>query len=223
MSVTPTKVTTHHDRNKTQTQNNKMAPTLSEDEIDDLVYFARTGENDDLTTLLTSLAEREKVSPAEILSAAKDEGKSTSLHMAAANGHLETVTLLLSHFPNSTSDTKTQRQDFLDAPNEYGNTALHWAALSGHLDVVKKLVDAGASVAIANDKNYVPLDLAALNEKRDVVDYFLAQSGMLEETNAKEGLRAGLEGVEVDGEDFEGGEEGETQGKADGKEKGSSS
>jgi uncharacterized protein len=204
-----------------------MAPTLSEDEIDDLIYTARTGENDDLTTLLASLAEREKVSPAEILSAAKDEGKSTSLHMAAANGHLgispslplthfssnklaETVTLLLSHFPPT--GNKKQKQDFLDAPNEYGNTALHWAALSGHLPVVKKLVEAGASVAIANDKNYVPLDLAASNEKRDVVDYFLEQSGMLEETNGEEGLRVGLEGVDVDGEegdDFEEGEEGE--------------
>lgn len=65
-----------------------MAPQLTEDEIDDLVYFARTGENDDLTETLTALAEREKVSPAEVLLAAKDEGKSTALHMATGNGHL---------------------------------------------------------------------------------------------------------------------------------------
>lgn len=66
-----------------------MAPQLSEDEIDDLIYFARVGENDDLSETLESLAEREKVSSAEILSAAKDEGnKSTALHMATGNGHL---------------------------------------------------------------------------------------------------------------------------------------
>jgi hypothetical protein len=65
-----------------------MAPQLTEDEIDDLVYLARTGENEELTTFLGSLAEREKVSPAEILLSAKDEGKSTCLHMAAANGHV---------------------------------------------------------------------------------------------------------------------------------------
>ncbi|KAK0618972.1 ankyrin repeat-containing domain protein [Immersiella caudata] len=177
-----------------------MAPTLSEDEIGDLIYLARTGENEDLTTILTALAERENVSPASILSAAKDEGKSTCLHMAAANGHLETVTLLLSHFTSS----PPEKQAFLDAPNEYGNTSLHWAALSGHLPVVKALVEAGAGVAIANDKNYVPLDLAGFNEKMDVVDYFLAQSGMLEKENGEEGLKGGLEGVEV-------GEEGEEE------------
>ena len=65
-----------------------MAPRLSEDEIDDLVYLARAGEKDELMTLLSSLAEREKTSTAEILVAAKDEGKSTCLHMASGNGHL---------------------------------------------------------------------------------------------------------------------------------------
>lgn len=64
-----------------------MAPQLSEDEVDDLIYLARTGDNDELQSLLTTIAEREKVSPAEVLIAAKDEGKSTCLHMAAANGH----------------------------------------------------------------------------------------------------------------------------------------
>ncbi len=64
-----------------------MAPQLSEDEIDDLLYAARTGEKDELTTLLSSLADREKVSPAEILTSATDDGKSTCLHMATGNGH----------------------------------------------------------------------------------------------------------------------------------------
>lgn len=65
-----------------------MAPQLNEEEIDDLLYSARVGDKDELTTLLSSLAEREKVSPAEILTSAKDEGKSTCLHMATGNGHV---------------------------------------------------------------------------------------------------------------------------------------
>jgi hypothetical protein len=65
-----------------------MAPQLTEEEIDDLIYFARAGEDEDLTETLTALAEREKVTPAEILVAAKDDGKSTALHMACGNGHL---------------------------------------------------------------------------------------------------------------------------------------
>lgn len=74
-----------------------MAPKLSEDEIDDLIYFARAGENDDLKEAVAGLAEREGVTPAEILIAAKDEGnKSTTLHMATGNGHLGTSGLQLS-------------------------------------------------------------------------------------------------------------------------------
>lgn len=66
-----------------------MAPQLSEDEIDDLIYFSRAGENDELVETLTALADREKVTPAEILVAARDESnKSTTLHMATGNGHL---------------------------------------------------------------------------------------------------------------------------------------
>lgn len=67
-----------------------MAPKLSEDEIDDLIYFARAGEVADLNETLATLSSREGVSPAEILSAAKDEGKSTCLHMATGNGNLGT-------------------------------------------------------------------------------------------------------------------------------------
>lgn len=65
-----------------------MAPNLSGDEIDDLIYFARAGEAKDLEETVTSLAARENVSNAEILVAAKDEAKSTTLHMATGNGHL---------------------------------------------------------------------------------------------------------------------------------------
>lgn len=64
-----------------------MAPQLSEDELDDVVYLARTGQDADLTETLTSLAVREQTTTAAILIAASDEGKSTTLHMAAGNGH----------------------------------------------------------------------------------------------------------------------------------------
>ncbi|KAK3359636.1 ankyrin repeat-containing domain protein, partial [Lasiosphaeria hispida] len=172
-----------------------MAPRLSEDEVDDLLYSARTGEKDDLTSLLAALAEREKASPADILSSAKDEGKSTSLHMATGNGHLEIVNMLLSHFELRPSEEK---QAFLDASNEYGNTGLHWAAMGGHLPVVKVLVEAGASVALENDKNYVPLDLANLGDKFGVVNYFLEQSGMLETKNGEDGLNGAVADVELE-------------------------
>jgi uncharacterized protein len=65
-----------------------MAPSLSEEEIDDLVYIARAGDDSDLTQMLQELATRDAASPADILTAAREEqGKATCLHMAAANGH----------------------------------------------------------------------------------------------------------------------------------------
>ena len=94
------------------------------------------------------------------------------------------MSLIVSQFD---SRPKEEKQAYLDAANEYGNTGMHWAALGGHLEVVKQLMAAGASPALANDKNYVPLDLASFNEKFDVVDYFLGQSGGLESENGQDG------------------------------------
>lgn len=60
------------------------------------------------------------------------------------------------------------------------------------------LVEEGASVALANDKNYIPLDLASFNEKFDVVDYFLKKSGDLEQENGDEGLTGAVADVEIE-------------------------
>jgi len=213
-----------------------MAPTVSEEEVDDLLYLARAGEKDELAEFLSSLSTRENVSTAEILTAAKDEGKNTCLHMAAGNGHLgispllhpprtrtltnaapEIVNLLVSQF---SSGPEADRQAYLDAANEFGNTGLHWAALGGHLDVVKLLMESGASPVLANDKEYVPLDLAAQNGKFDVVDYFFAQSKGKEGENG-DGLAEAAGGVSIDGAESGAGEgKGEEEGVADGAKEG---
>ena len=65
-----------------------MAPKLSEDEIDDLLYFARTGDREEFNTSTKEICEREKISVVGLLEAAKDEESGNGiLHMAAANGH----------------------------------------------------------------------------------------------------------------------------------------
>lgn len=223
-----------------------MAPQVSEDEIDDLIYFTRAGEVSDLNETLATLSAREGVSPAEILSAARDEGKSTCLHMATGNGNLgthslsspllqrrhfhvpnrslpsprkgagllEIVKILVGHF---TARPQEEKQAFLDAPNEFGNTGLHWAAMGGHLDVVKHLVAEGASPALANDKNYIPLDLASFGEKMNVVDYFLSQMDRMESTNEGEG---GLDSAAASMGIGEGEDEEEEEGEDEGKEEG---
>ncbi|KAF4995185.1 hypothetical protein FGRMN_5323 [Fusarium graminum] len=173
-----------------------MAPKLSEEEIDDLIYFSRAGEQGDLTETIKSLAERENASPAEIVAVAQDaSNKSTCLHMATGNGHLEIVKQLIQYFDNR---PKEQKQAFLDESNEAGNTGMHWAALGGHLDVIKLLLDQGASPALANEQNYVPLDLAYFNHKNDVAEFFLSTAKKLEEENQEEGgLSAAVETVEI--------------------------
>ena len=119
-----------------------------------------------------------------------------SLSLRIANVEvLEVIKVLVGHF---TDRTKEEKQAYLDAANEFGNTGVHWAAMQGHLDVVKYLVAEGASPALANDKNYVPLDLASFNEKHDVVDYFLSQMEKMETGNGdEEGLENAAEGMEL--------------------------
>lgn len=65
-----------------------MTPNLTEDEIDDLLYFARTGSQSDYESLLKDLCIRENTTILAILQAAKDPYSGNgALHMAAANGH----------------------------------------------------------------------------------------------------------------------------------------
>ncbi|RWA13588.1 hypothetical protein EKO27_g1517 [Xylaria grammica] len=183
-----------------------MAPSLSEEEIDDLIYLARAGDDADLTEMLQELVTRDGTTAADILGAAREEQtKATCLHMAAANGHAKTVTLILSHLPvpvkesltavaptalegaDSVEATAQANPAYIDAQNSFGNTALHWACLGGHLDIVKLLLSRGASPAIVNDKDQIPLDQAAFNNHMHVVDHFLAQSKDMEGGNAQDG------------------------------------
>ncbi|KKA26635.1 hypothetical protein TD95_002644 [Thielaviopsis punctulata] len=168
-----------------------MAPTLNEEEIDDLLYFARAGEDADLNETLAALAERESVTKAEILVAAKDESKATCLHMATGNGHLNTVKILLDAFDGRPEEEK---KAYVDAANEFGNTGLHWAAMGGHLEAVKQLLAVGANPVLTNEKDYMPLDLANLHGKLEVVQFFMKEAGDLE-TNNDGGLESATKSV----------------------------
>lgn len=98
----------------------------------------------------------------------------------------------------------SEQTSYINARNLFGNTALHWACLGGHLDVVKLLLSRGALPATANDKDQIPLDLAAFNSHMHVVDYFLSQSrdiegdnAMGETTDGEGGLADGVRDVEM--------------------------
>lgn len=71
-----------------------MPPTFSEDEVDDILYFARTGDAD-FNPTVSQLCERENATIRDLLQVVKDvETGNGPLHMAAANGHASKSTKL---------------------------------------------------------------------------------------------------------------------------------
>jgi hypothetical protein len=61
--------------------------SLTQDQIDDLLYYARVGDSTEFNTLKTALC-KEGCSIVELLEAAVDEESGNGvLHMCAANGH----------------------------------------------------------------------------------------------------------------------------------------
>ncbi|KAI9777270.1 MAG: hypothetical protein M1839_009000 [Geoglossum umbratile] len=166
--------------------------TLKEDDIDDLVYFARAGELVDLREAVDGAAKSTNGSPFDVLISAIDPAnRNGMLHMAAANGHTETVKYLLSLLPSPRPPTSDQSDQVVSSRNSSGNTPLHWASLNGHLPVVKLLFEAGADPTILNDAGHDAVYEAEINGKDDVVRYLLTEADAIEKGS-------GIEGVEED-------------------------
>lgn len=164
-------------------------PTLSEDQVDDLLYLARTGETSDLKAGIDLIAKDLSATPSTILTAAVDSHSGNGLlHMASANGH--TGTKFNFSLPSFIQLTGTDDHPVtlttlltlshptlalsLNLQNSSGNTALHWAALNGHLEAVKVLVEAGADVTVCNKAGHDAIFEAEANEKTEVVEWLLA-------------------------------------------------
>lgn len=84
---------------------------------------------------------------------ARDAHGNTALHMAAGNGLVEIVDILLK---------SEGAKRILDAKNDCGNTPLHWAVVSNKIDVVERLLKAGARTTIRNAGGNTPLREAEL-------------------------------------------------------------
>ncbi|XP_019636244.1 PREDICTED: ankyrin repeat domain-containing protein 17-like [Branchiostoma belcheri] len=98
----------------------------------------------------------------------------TPLHLAAKNGHHETVTALL------TADADVNARD----DEEW--TALHLAALKGHHETVTALLTAAADVNARNDKEWTALHLAAFKGHHETVTALLTAGAEVNARNDKQ-------------------------------------
>lgn len=99
--------------------------------VDDRLFdAARKGNVDELTSILDEHPEK-----LNILTTPHGQ---TMLHLAAAEGQLDAVSLLLDRGADVNA-----RDSEITGDNTY---PMHWAAAAGHLDIVRRLVDAGGDV-----------------------------------------------------------------------------
>ncbi|KAL8858545.1 MAG: hypothetical protein Q9178_004839 [Gyalolechia marmorata] len=158
-----------------------ILPTISADEIDDLLYFARTNDIHDLKAGIEAIAQVNRTSSDNTILATLDpETGNGLLHMASANGCSDVLKHLLPPSPSVPSPLNT------NLSNTSGNTPLHWAALNGHLDAVKILIAAGADPAIRNNAGHDAVYEAERNGKQEVVEWLLKETGIVGEKSGEE-------------------------------------
>ncbi|KAG5419475.1 YAR1 [Candida metapsilosis] len=148
---------------------------LTQEEMDIILSEVRAGELESLKEIF------EEIPKESILDIKDDMTLATPIHMAAANGHLETLRYLLSIIPKEDAISLTK------AKNETGNTALHWAAYNGHLEVVKLLVEEfDADAFEKNEAGHDSIYEAENNGKVDVENWFLKKYAPEEDFKVEE-------------------------------------
>lgn len=165
-----------------------------EEASSELIDCARYGEVDACRAILDVWSVKQPT-----IANAIDNSQSTSMHKAAANGHLSTVQLLLS-----------RGADHLQ--NDSGNTPLHWAAASGHAEVVNMLLNHYDATAKTNKKNksQQPLDVllknnfgrSALTEGFQSGDTKTVEHLLNHDSAEEERLIGGLDGKAVDDDEM---------------------
>ncbi|XP_051142471.1 E3 ubiquitin-protein ligase XBAT32 [Andrographis paniculata] len=100
------------------------------------------------------------------------DGGVTALHMAALNGHVETVHLLL-ELGASVSEVTLQDGATIDLIGA-GSTPLHYAACGGNAQCCQLLIAIGASLTAENAKGWTPL-MVARSWHRDWLEDILTE------------------------------------------------
>lgn len=198
-STTCTLLTTRYNPNTQLLKMHSTAPpALTFDEVDDLLYFTRANEAQELQQTITELAQKYSCSQKDVLEAAVDpESGNTVLHFCSANG----LTQLLPGLLSALGATEGSPIEFVNRGNKEGNTPLHWAAYNGHLEIVKALIASGADMWQKNTAGHLAMFEAERADKNDVVQYLLEAGGKEVERAGEEGMPSEEDVVEVqDGE-----------------------
>ena len=136
---------------------------------------------------------------------AQDENKTTTLMLAAKNGRLECIKVLLEGSDVNAEnvnkmtalmlaaqcghvgcvDALLQARALIDSKSNKGNTALMLAAKNGHVDCVNKLLASGASVNSKDREDNTALMLAANNGHLECVKVLLEGSDVNAENGNK--------------------------------------
>lgn len=138
-----------------------MDTSITKDEIqryDELcvlaLNFARYGQSDRLKSMLESKL------PVNL----QDHKGNTLLMLAAYNGNLECVKLLISFGA------------IVDKKNDRGQTPLAGVCFKGYLEIVKLLVKAGANIYENNGLGTTPIMFASMFGNYDIVKYLNEQN-----------------------------------------------
>ncbi|QLQ81377.1 hypothetical protein HG537_0F01380 [Torulaspora globosa] len=141
---------------------------LDQEDQDAIILDARAGDVDSLRDIFTTL-----IHPKLLITCRDSSTNSTALHMACANGHVETARYIMELVKENCANDAELRE-FVNQQNETGNTALHWASLNGKLEAVKMLCDEyEADPFIRNKFNQDAIYEAENNEEEEVEGYFL--------------------------------------------------
>ena len=136
----------------------------------ELLACARYGENQEVEEILNQVQDKRELILTQI------DGN-TSVHMAAANGHLPVLKLLCEHLLNGDVNIQNNEQ----------NTPLHWASLNGHLECVKLLLAKGATATLRNASGKSSVTLAGQADHEEVMTELLMSFEEDEESDVEEG------------------------------------
>ncbi|KAK6433144.1 ankyrin repeat-containing protein [Oleoguttula sp. CCFEE 5521] len=182
-------------------------PSLTADDIDDLLYYTRVNEKDELLKTIDELAQKYQCSKETILEAGIDpETGNSTLQYCAANGLSDLLPTLLQLLPKppqqanggDASGQAVSAPGLINRQNAQGSTPLHWASLNGHLPVVKLLIEAGADMWIKNSAGHLAMFEAERADKGEVVQYLLEAGGKEVESLGHEGQPSSEDVQDID-------------------------